>query len=126
MPVPESAAKAGKEIGGKGEVWLDLHLIRTDSPSLTRTHALVIVSVMLAQIHSVALRFIRIRSLPSRFKSNPEPPKFTQLCSVSLGFLEPNRFAQLHAISVRFAQTHKISLSLIQIRSVSSKPIQIP
>ena len=88
-----------------GRVSLVLRLIRTDSLSLTQAHMLMLVSLMLAQIHSVALRFIQIPSFPRRFtQSHPDPPSLTQICSVSL------RFIQIHSALLKFIQIHRDSL----------------
>ena len=99
--VPISPAKAGQEIGGKGGVSLVLlgvlHLTHTDSLSLTQTHILVMVSLMLAQIYLVSVRFIQICSFPLSLTqihpislrlglTHSDPCNLTQNCSASCSF----------------------------------------
>ena len=73
-----------------GGVALVLHLIRTDSLSLTQAH-------ILAQIHSAALRFTQ---------SHPDPPSLIQICCLTQIHSDSLRFPQIHPDPHRFAQTH--------------------
>ena len=72
---------------------------------LTQTHILVIVSLMLAQIHSVSFRCIHSHpdwlSLPRSTQSHSDLLWLTQILAIS------HRFAQLHAVSLRIAQIQK-------------------
>ena len=102
-------------MGGTGGVSLVLlgvlHLTHTDSLSLTQTHILVIVSLILTQIHSISFRFVQIHSLVS--------PRSTQPHS-DLLWLTP-----ILAISLRFALTRSDSCNFVQICSASCRFTQI-
>ena len=97
---------------------------------------LALVSFMLAQMHAVALRFIQTPSFPPRFtQSHLDPRSLTQICSVSIRFLQSRtdllshaispRPTQIHPISLRFALTHLDSCNPTQIRSASCSFTQI-
>ena len=68
----------------------------------------MLVSLMLAHIHLVALRFIQVPSFPPRFtQSHPDPPSPTQICSVSLkSILFHSDFLKFIQIHTDFPETH--------------------
>ena len=123
----------------------NLHLIHTDSLSLTQTRILETDSRRFAQIQPVPLRCIHIHSISFRFaQSHSDPPNLTRIKdplrsaqpqSNSIRFMRPHtdllRFMQFHpdsltfrftkfdAVSYRFTQNHSNSFRSLQPHSNS-------
>ena len=110
-----------------------LSLIHTDSLSLSQTHTCVTGSLTPAQIHSVSprfhfhlvsLRLTQIHTVPFRPNQPHSDQRVSQICSVSLRFMQPRTVCsdpcsstQIHSGSPNFTQSHADSLKITQIHS---------
>ena len=145
--LPIRSAESGKEIGGKGRgshvLLCVLHLMQTDSPSLTQIRLLLVVGgtgsvtqtrsdpLSSTETYSDSFRLTQICSVSFRPIQPHSDLRIAQVCSVSLSFIQTHatlhRFAELHAVTPRFTQSRQFSLSLIQNHSKpcnSCRPIQ--